>query len=71
MIWDELDCRLNNKQQTVAQYIWESLQDFKKSFQGDYVVKLRKRTLRVWKAAIKVNAGCFEESKIRNTFDTT
>ena len=31
MVWDELDCRVKEKQPTSAQYMWELLQDCWKS----------------------------------------
>ena len=43
MVWDELDCRVKEKQPTSAQHMWELLQDCWKAFQ----VMLVKRMLRV------------------------
>uniref|UniRef100_A0AAZ3QHJ5 Tc1-like transposase DDE domain-containing protein n=1 Tax=Oncorhynchus tshawytscha TaxID=74940 RepID=A0AAZ3QHJ5_ONCTS len=31
MVWDELDCRVKEKQPTSAQHVWELLQDYWKS----------------------------------------
>ncbi|CDQ78334.1 unnamed protein product [Oncorhynchus mykiss] len=35
MVWDELDCRVKEKQPTCAQHIWELLQDCWKSIPGE------------------------------------
>jgi hypothetical protein len=60
MVWDELDCRVNEKQPTSSQHMWELLQDRWKAF----LMKLVERMPRVCKAVIKAKGGYFEESKI-------
>jgi hypothetical protein len=61
-VWNELDCRVKEKQPTSAQHMWKLLQDSWKSIPGDFLMKLVERMPRVCKAVIK---GCyFEESKI-------
>ena len=59
MVWDELDHRVKEKQQTSAQHMWELLQDGK-AFQ----VKLVERMPRVYKAAFKAKGGYFVQSQI-------
>ena len=58
MVWDELDCRVNEKQPTSAQHMWKRI----KAFQ----VKLVERMPSVNKAVIKANGGYFEESQVYN-----
>ena len=53
MVWDELDRRVKEKQQTSAQHMWELLQDCWKSIPGDYLMKLVEKMPRVCKAVIK------------------
>ena len=61
MFWDELDRRVNKRQPTSAQHLWELLQDSWKTIPGDYLMNLR-----VSKAVIKATGGYFAESKILN-----
>jgi hypothetical protein len=35
MVWDELDCRVKEKQPTSAQHMWELFQDCLKSIPGE------------------------------------
>ena len=58
MVWDELECRVMEKQPTSAQYVWELLHG--KAF----LMKLVERMPRVYKAVIKAKGGYFEKSKI-------
>jgi hypothetical protein len=37
MGWDELDCKVKEKQQTSAQHMWELLQECWKSIPGELV----------------------------------
>ena len=60
MVWDELDCRVKEKQPTSAQHMWELFETVGKAFQ----VKLIERIPRVFKAVIKAKGGYFEESQI-------
>ena len=59
MVWDELDRRVKEKQQTSAQHMSEFLQDCWKSIPGDYLMKLVERMPRVCKAVIKAKNGYF------------
>ncbi|CDQ55964.1 unnamed protein product [Oncorhynchus mykiss] len=43
MVWDELDCRVKEKQPTRAQHMWELLQDCWKSIPGEENAKLSSR----------------------------
>ena len=61
MVWDELDCRVKEKQPTSAQHMWKLLQDCWKSIPGDFLMKLVERMPRVCKAVIKEKGGYFEE----------
>ena len=54
MVWDELECRVMEKQPTSAQYVWELLQG--KAF----LMKLVERMPRVYKAVTKAKGGYFE-----------
>jgi hypothetical protein len=64
MVWEELDCRVKDKQPTSGQHIWELLQDCWKSIPGDYLMKLIERMPSVCGAVIKAKGGYFEESQI-------
>ena len=55
MVWDELDCRVKEKQLTSAQPMWNSFETVGKAFQ----VKLVERMPGVWKAVIKAKGGYF------------
>ena len=64
MVWDELDCRVKEKQPTSAQHMWKLFQDRWKSIPCDYLMKLVERMPRVCKAVNKVKGCYFEESQI-------
>jgi hypothetical protein len=65
MVWDELDRRVKEKQQ-VLNTCGNSFKTVEKAFQ----VKLVERRPRVCKAVIKAKSGYFEESQIKNVFNT-
>ena len=68
MVWDDLDRRVNKKQPTSAQHMWELLKDCWKSIPGDYLMNLAERMPRVCKAVIKAKGDYFEESQIEIYF---
>ena len=57
IVWDELDCRVKEKQLSIC---GNSFKTVRKAFQ----VKLVERMPRVGKAVTKAKGGYFEESKI-------
>ena len=59
MVWDESDRRVEEKQPTSAQHMWELLQDCWKSIPGDYFMMPK-----VCKAVIKAKGSYFEKYKI-------
>jgi hypothetical protein len=58
MVWDELECKVKEKQPTSGQHMWNSFKTVGKAFQ----VKLVERMPRVCKAVIKAKGGYFKES---------
>ena len=60
MVWDELDCRVKEKQPTSISICGNSFKTVGKAFQ----VKLVERMSRECKAVIEAKGGYFEESQI-------